>query len=292
MCYNIEKPLKIWWFFFCKVLPDVVFFPPRCVQGHLGWLGLFTSSTSTGISDRLVCDGLMLTQHFHHAVQPSSVRPCSGLCYHAEACRPDADGSISDGKRLKPGDEMQGASCSDRLSLAPGPAVWRTPAWTGWLSPAEGGTPDSVEDGLSPYPSTEHTSRHSCILYIFCSSVKGVLAAPEWNICAHPHGCFSLSALICSRLKWVTSARPVAIHGVLIPRGWCLLWSFILSNNDITFTKPASRSEASCTFLSRSGATVCLVLADPTPTHLNRHSLKSNTITSLSCDNCEFHRPR
>lgn len=34
--------------FSCKVLPDVVFFPPRCVQGCSDWLGFFAVLTFTG----------------------------------------------------------------------------------------------------------------------------------------------------------------------------------------------------------------------------------------------------
>lgn len=64
MCYSIDKPLKIL-SLFLQGAPRCYVFPPRCVRGCFDWLGFFTFPTFSGITDRLVCEGLMLTLHFH-----------------------------------------------------------------------------------------------------------------------------------------------------------------------------------------------------------------------------------
>lgn len=104
---------------FLQGVPRCCVSRPRCVQGCFNWLGFLTFPTSTDITNRLVSEGLMLALHFHQGVSLSSLGAWSGLCFHWEVCRPDAESSTSCRRSVtpKPWDKMQRAVCPELLSL-------------------------------------------------------------------------------------------------------------------------------------------------------------------------------
>lgn len=241
----------------------------------------------------------MLKLRFHQALYSRVQSEPDLVCVSPwEACRPDAGSSISYRSRetLKPRDSELSArtfSCSHQDQSIQGLQHGRS-----WVLFSK-----EPQTHSSPYPlTTVHTTRprdpvvfcetlasravpglsltclpiqkqsHFVYTY-FCSSVWGALAALEQNICAHPRGWFPLSALICSRLKWVTSQRGPYRCRSDTPR---MMFTAIIWHLNIMISSSKNRSEAWCTFLSRSGATVCPVLGYRPPTHLKTQRFKSN----------------